>query len=46
MSQAPIFPNEATPTRMMDSLETKFKVTVKNHQIPSFTGTPRNLNYG
>ena len=35
MSQAPIFPTKATPARMMDSLEIKFKVAVKNHQIPS-----------
>jgi hypothetical protein len=46
MSQAPIFPNKATPARMMDSLEIKFKVAVKNHQKPSFAGIPRNLGFG
>jgi hypothetical protein len=46
MSQAPIFPTKATPARMMDSLEIKFKVAVENHQIPSFAGIPRNLGYG
>jgi hypothetical protein len=46
MSQAPIFPTKATPIGMMDSLESKFKAVVKNHQIPSFAGNPRNLGYG
>lgn len=30
----------------MDSLEPKFKLQVKNHQIQSFNGIPTNLNYG
>ena len=30
----------------MDSLEPKFKLQVKNHQIQSFTGIPTNLSYG
>ena len=30
---------------MMDSLETKFKVEIINHQIPSPTGISRNLSY-
>ena len=31
---------------MMDSLEPKFKLQVKNHQIQSLTGIPTNAGYG
>jgi len=46
MIQTPVFLSQTTAARMMDSLEPKFKLQVKNHQIQSLTGIPTNVGYG